>query len=176
MPFIIFVFGTIIGSFLNVLIWRLPKEERITGRSHCVHCGHLLSQWELVPILSYIFLGGKCRWCRKKISPRYFVIELISGLLFVWAWYFVLPVSTANWTMLARDWFLLSIFLVVFTIDLEHYLILDNIIFPALVVVTILNLALDILSKQQILSIHSLLLSSILGAGVAAAPFFILWF
>lgn len=72
----IFIFGTIIGSFLNVCIYRIPKEESIAyPPSHCGSCGHNLKVWDLVPIFSWLFLKGKCRYCGEKVSKQYPLIE-----------------------------------------------------------------------------------------------------
>jgi leader peptidase (prepilin peptidase)/N-methyltransferase len=67
---IFFVFGGMFGSFLNVVILRMPEEEKLTGRSHCMRCKHILSSLDLVPVFSWLFLKGKCRYCKHKISPR----------------------------------------------------------------------------------------------------------
>lgn len=78
----IFILGTCIGSFLNVCIYRIPKEESIaTPPSHCGNCGTTLKALDLIPILSYLFLRGRCRYCEKKISFRYPLIELVTGVL-----------------------------------------------------------------------------------------------
>src|SRR3989338_3394559 len=79
----LFIFGTAIGSFLNVLIDRLPREESINGRSHCEYCKKTLSPLDLVPVLSFLFLKGKCRYCGRKLSWQYPGIEILTGLLFV---------------------------------------------------------------------------------------------
>ncbi len=76
-----FLFGTVIGSFLNVVIYRLPREQSLGGRSACPHCGRTVAWYDLVPILSYVFLGGKCRSCRGRIAWRYPAVELLTGLL-----------------------------------------------------------------------------------------------
>mgnify|MGYP004702365727 CR=1 FL=1 len=81
---VIFILGTIFGSFLNVVIYRLPqKESIIVGRSHCPKCNHVIRPAELIPILSYILLRGKCKECKAAISIRYPLIEAITGLLFL---------------------------------------------------------------------------------------------
>lgn len=81
---VIFILGTIFGSFLNVVIYRLPqKESIIVGRSHCPKCNHVIRPTELIPILSYILLRGKCKECKTAISIRYPLIEAITGLLFL---------------------------------------------------------------------------------------------
>jgi leader peptidase (prepilin peptidase)/N-methyltransferase len=78
----IFVIGLCIGSFLNVCIYRIPKEESIASPpSHCGHCGTTIMALDLIPIFSYLFLRGKCRYCKKKISIRYPLVELTTALL-----------------------------------------------------------------------------------------------
>ncbi len=82
--FFVFIFGTILGSFLNVLIYRIPlKLDFVKGRSFCPRCHHQLSALDLFPIFSYLFLKGKCRYCQEKISIRYLLIEALTGCLFV---------------------------------------------------------------------------------------------
>lgn len=79
-----FVLGTIVGSFLNVVIYRLPREESIIyPASHCPICNHPLKWYDMIPIFSYIMLHGKCRYCGSKISPRYPIIEAITGIAFM---------------------------------------------------------------------------------------------
>lgn len=78
-----FIFGTIFGSFYNVVGYRLPREQSlIKPRSHCPNCNHVLTPIELIPILSYIIQRGKCKNCSQKISPFYAIFEFITGLLF----------------------------------------------------------------------------------------------
>lgn len=80
----VFIFGTIIGSFLNVCIFRIPNNESIAfPPSHCGNCKHELKPLDLVPILSWIFLKGKCRYCKEKISCQYPILEGVCGLLFL---------------------------------------------------------------------------------------------
>ena len=81
----IFVYGVIIGSFLNVLIYRLPLKENIaTERSHCMKCGNKIKWYDLVPLVSYILLRGKCRHCKEKISVQYPLVEFANGIGYVW--------------------------------------------------------------------------------------------
>lgn len=81
---VIFLYGIIIGSFLNVCIYRVPKKESIVKvRSHCMSCGYQLKWYDLIPLFSYIFLGGKCRKCGQKISVQYPIIEALNGGLYV---------------------------------------------------------------------------------------------
>ena len=79
---LVFVFGLVIGSFLNVVIYRVPNNISISkGRSYCPKCNHKIQNRDLIPVLSYLILGGKCRHCKGKISLRYPMIELATGVL-----------------------------------------------------------------------------------------------
>lgn len=81
---ITFIFGIVIGSFLNVCIYRIPKKEDIVKTSsHCMNCGHKLAWYDLFPILSFVFLGGKCRYCKAKLSIQYPTIEALNGVMYV---------------------------------------------------------------------------------------------
>lgn len=85
---IIFLYGIIIGSFLNVCIYRIPKGESIVKvRSHCMACGYQLRWYDLVPLFSYIALRGRCRKCKAKLSPQYPIIEAANGLLYCLTFY-----------------------------------------------------------------------------------------
>jgi len=78
----VFIIGLIIGSFLNVCIYRMPKEESIVKpRSHCPECKKTIYWYDNIPVLSYLLLGGKCRFCKSKISPRYMVVEVLTAAL-----------------------------------------------------------------------------------------------
>ncbi len=80
----VFVFGSLVGSFLNVCIYRLPLEESIVfPRSHCPKCKKTIPWFDNIPFISYVLLGGKCRFCRVKISPRYFLVELLTASIFL---------------------------------------------------------------------------------------------
>lgn len=82
--FIVFLLGLSIGSFLNVCIYRIPRGESIAHPpSHCTNCSNRIKSYDLIPIISYIFLKGKCRYCGEKISIKYPLIELMTGIIFV---------------------------------------------------------------------------------------------
>ena len=86
---IVFLFGITVGSFLNVLIYRIPKkEEFVKTRSHCMSCGYQLEWYDLIPIFSWLSLGGKCRKCKSKISAQYPLIELLNGILWLLSFLF----------------------------------------------------------------------------------------
>lgn len=81
---LIFIMGTVFGSFFTLAIYRIPKKQDITHtRSYCPNCEHKLGFLDMIPIFSYIFLGAKCRYCKQKIGPRYLILEVLSGLTFV---------------------------------------------------------------------------------------------
>ena len=81
---IIFIYGIVIGSFLNVCIYRIPKGENIAKvRSHCMNCGYQLKWYDLVPLFSYLCLGGKCRKCKKHIAVQYPMVEFANGILYL---------------------------------------------------------------------------------------------
>lgn len=80
----LFIMGSVFGSFFTLAVYRLPRKENITYvRSHCTSCDHKLNFLDLIPIWSYIFLGGKCRYCKEKIRSRYILLEIFSGLFFL---------------------------------------------------------------------------------------------
>ena len=82
--FLVVIFGLVIGSFLNVCICRIANEESIIfPPSHCINCGYELKAKDLIPILSYIFLGGKCRSCKEKISIQYPIVEVLNAILYI---------------------------------------------------------------------------------------------
>ena len=87
---VIFIIGTVFGSFYTLAVYRIPKRQDITHtHSYCPKCEHKLGFWDLIPVWSYIFLGGKCRYCKEKIRPRYFILETMSGIIFLAVAYFM---------------------------------------------------------------------------------------
>lgn len=87
---IIFIIGTLFGSFYTLAVYRIPKRQDIIHtHSYCPNCNHKLGLLDLFPIFSYIFLRGRCRYCKEKIRPRYLILEILSGMLFVLLAYFM---------------------------------------------------------------------------------------
>jgi len=81
---LIFCIGTVFGSFFTLAVYRIPlRQDIIHTRSYCPNCNHKLAFLDMIPILSYTFLGGKCRYCKKAIRPRYLLLEVLSGIVFV---------------------------------------------------------------------------------------------
>ncbi len=124
---IIFLFGTIIGSFLNVVIFRFNTQRGLGGRSACANCNKKLEAHELIPVVSYILQGGKCKKCKSKISVQYPIVELLSGLIFALLFYklhYVLALSPANFAfMIVYYAYLMSILLVIAVYDAKHKII-----------------------------------------------------
>jgi leader peptidase (prepilin peptidase) / N-methyltransferase len=121
--------GAIFGSFATVVVYRVPRGGSIvTGRSHCPACNHQIAWHENIPILSYLFLRGRCRHCKTSISPRYLFIELATALLFAAAvWRFEVSFEAAIYA--AFFWVLV----VLTAIDLEHKLLPNKIVYPTFV-------------------------------------------
>ena len=124
----LFIFGIIIGSFLNVVILRFDTGRPIVkGRSKCFSCGKTLHWYELVPVLSFIFQGGKCRECESKISIQYPLVELAGGFSMIIAYMSasLLPTVSASVLFFALLAVLLFIYIVIFVYDLRHSIIPD---------------------------------------------------
>jgi len=136
------IFGAIIGSFLNVVIHRVPLEESIVfPNSRCPSCGAVIAFYDNIPVLSYLMLGGKCRACKKHISLRYPAVELLTGLMFVAvAWHDGLSIA------LAFDLVFCSALLALIFIDAEHMILPNAITYPGIVFAVVARLALPYLS------------------------------
>ncbi len=171
---LVFCFGTAIGSFLNVVIWRMPRGEQLSkGRSHCPHCSKELRAIDLIPVLSFVLQKGRCRYCSKRITARYPIIELATAGLFTIAYFLLIPVTGIDWLELFRIMFVIAVLTAVFVIDLEHYLILDKIILPATIIIFIIQIAID---GQVGSSLYwELIPQSLLGAVAGYVPFYLLW-
>lgn len=132
------IFGLAVGSFLNCVIYRLGKKKSfLKGRSFCPHCRHGLSWLDLIPVFSFFLLKAKCRYCHKKISWQYPLVELATALLFVLVGCRNLELYGYTNLWLWHSGFLLVIsafLIVIFVYDLKHYLIPDKVIFPAIAV------------------------------------------
>lgn len=122
---IVFITGICIGSFLNVLIYRMPREEKIgLTRSFCPQCRQMIAWYDNIPLFSYLFLKGKCRHCAARISLRYFIVELLTGLLFCSLWWRFGVFSVAFVVVYAV---FVCLLIVGSFIDLEFYIIPDAI-------------------------------------------------
>ena len=125
-----FVLGGIWGSFCNVCIYRLPDNDSvITGRSFCRSCKNKIKWYDNIPLLSFIFLRGKCRGCNNKISSQYFLVELISAISFL-SIYFIYGLSITTLLLIILSIF----FIIIFFIDLKHYIIPNELTFPLMLI------------------------------------------
>lgn len=151
----VFIIGSIIGSFLNVCIYRIPdKESIVIGRSHCTSCGHELSFKEMIPIFSYLFLGGKCRCCKAHVSLQYPAVELLTAILYLLS---VIRFGYSFYTLLLCIF--ISVLIVIAGIDAHTKLIPD-----------ILNLWILTLGILHILSDSSFFGEGILGFVIVSVP------
>src|SRR3989344_3903532 len=120
-----FIFGCLIGSFLNVIIIRLPlKKNLVSSRSACPQCGSQLKWFHNIPLISYTFLSGKCAFCKTRISWRYPLIELLTGLISYWL--FPNQLDLFSLTIYLFYFTIACIFICHLFIDLDHHLLLDN--------------------------------------------------
>ncbi|PKM50794.1 MAG: prepilin peptidase [Firmicutes bacterium HGW-Firmicutes-7] len=139
MYLIIVFLGILIGSFLNVCIYRIPRKEDIVYTpSHCFNCSHKLAWYDLIPVVTYVFLRGKCRYCQTNISIQYPIIELSNGAAYMGIFaIYGLSKETIIYCIL------FSILLVIGMIDFRHYIIPNGLVI-ALTVLASINLFFDI--------------------------------
>lgn len=161
MVILMFILGTVLGSFYLVIGKRLPiKENAINSRSKCDHCGHTLSWWQLVPIFSYIFLLGKCHYCHKKINPLHLLMEVITGALFAFSYHHY-GIGYEMFAFLV----VVSVMLIIFVSDFSYYIILDS----PLVIGGILLAVF----KIYYLGVNDFLISLISGLGLFASMYLV---
>ncbi|MEK7639116.1 MAG: prepilin peptidase [Patescibacteria group bacterium] len=154
-----FVFGLIIGSFLNVYIYRFNTGKSLAGRSHCLSCGMPLRWFDLFPLLSFLLLRSRCRVCGCRIPARYFAVELLTGLLFV----ATLTLSTDLWEVLV--WFaILSVLVVILVYDINHFIIPDALT-QSVLLLALLEKGYEITQGSSFETIGFDLLAALLGAG-----------
>ena len=133
--FIVFVFGAVVGSFLNVCIHRLPRGESIVSPpSACPHCGTQIRWYHNIPLVTYLAIKGRCRYCGVKITARYFIVELLTAVAFLGLWLrFPGWLPPIYWTLFAG-------LLVATFIDFEHFIIPDEITLGGIGVGVLLSL------------------------------------
>ncbi len=158
----VFVLGAIIGSFLNVLIYRFHTGKSINGHSHCMSCGNRLRWFELFPILSYLSLRGRCRKCASYVPVRYLLVEFATAISFLGI-YFV----TQDWVFFAILAVLVSVLMVTVVYDYYH-LIIPNELPIALVGLAVVYQGYQIYSGAEFDILLSALLSAVVGAGFYA--------
>jgi leader peptidase (prepilin peptidase)/N-methyltransferase len=163
--FVMFILGVSIGSFLNVVADRVPAGKSfIKPPSHCFKCGRKLEPLDLIPVISYLYLRGKCRYCGERISSRSLWVEIGTGCVFLLAW-----------LQLGLNWQLIniliscSILVIVFIVDLEHKTVPGTIIYPAIVIALLLSVS------NQYINAYPEIKSSLSGLGLALLTFLIIW-
>ncbi len=139
-----FILGSCIGSFLNVCIYRMPRDMKVNepARSFCPGCKYQIPFYHNLPLLSWLALRGKCANCGTKISFRYIGVELITGLLFLAVWLLVWP---HHWLLALPLWIMVSLFIAATFIDFEHYIIPDEITWGGAIAGIVMSFALPAL-------------------------------
>jgi prepilin signal peptidase PulO-like enzyme (type II secretory pathway) len=133
--FIIFIFilGAVIGSFLNVVALRYNTGMNLKGRSKCFSCGKNLEWYELIPVFSFLFQGGKCKGCKSKISWQYPVIEILAGVLFVFVLAVFPPISTGAIFNTIFYLFVTCLLLVITIYDVKHKIIPNSLVYTFII-------------------------------------------
>lgn len=171
---IFFVLGLIIGSFLNVVVYRLNVAESILGRSYCPHCKGKIRWYDNIPLVSFILLKFQCRNCKKKISWQYPLVEFFTGLAFaaVGVNYFTVS-DAAAWTMTLYYLGIMSFLIAIFIYDFLYLEIPGLVLWPAIAWAIAFNLFFD-LNKANIGNdiLNSSLFSGVLAASLVFAFFF----
>jgi len=153
-----FILGTVVGSFVNVCIYRLPRGESVVNPpSHCPQCGHRLAALDLVPLLSFLALGRKCRYCGARIGWRYFIVEGITGCAFLAAWLTSQDVWSGGAPAVAHlgaKLVFAAVLIAVFFIDLEHMIIPDELALTGIGVGVALDVANLLLWHRPLWALH----------------------
>lgn len=163
----VFLFGLVIGSFLNCVIYRMELQENmpkgsphrkavsfLRGKSFCPHCKHTLNWQDLIPVFSFLFFKGKCRYCHKKISIQYPLVEIATGLVFLLIFNHSTELLALVLGQNAKDvehfgflvlslgflFYIVSSLILIFVYDLKHYIIPDKVLFPAIAIVFLYQL------------------------------------
>lgn len=181
---ILFVLGIAFGSFVNALVWRLHEQNRprakknelsiLTGRSICPECRHKLAWYDLIPVISWLTLKGRCRYCQKPISAQYPIVELLTGFVFAISYLFwPEPVHLGGQWLLLAAWLACSVGLMALAVyDLRWMLLPNKLIYPTLLVAVIGRLAYITAFEKRLLHAVLLWLFSIL---ISSGVFFVLF-
>lgn len=168
------VLGLCLGSFVNALVWRIrKKKDWVKARSQCTHCGHILNSIDLIPVISWVMLRGKCRFCKKQISVQYPTIELAAAIIFVVSYiYWPGNLDQTSQIVLLAAWLTSVIGLLALLIyDFRWTLLPNKLIYPTLLAASMGNLIYLLFANDKISFITNWLLSIIVASGV----FFVLF-
>lgn len=143
----VFIVGIVFGSFFNVCIFRIPEKQSVSNPpSHCTSCNTRLKAKDLVPVFSYLMSGKKCRYCKEKISGRYALVEVLTGILFLLVYNsYNLSIDTIYYLVLV------SLLIIITFIDIDHYIIPDGLIILGAVFAIAFNLLMGIVSINDML-------------------------
>jgi|SRR3989344_7981357 len=178
---LLLILGLCIGSFLNVLIDRLPEDRSILGRSYCDNCKKKLKWYDMIPVATFILLNRKCRYCQSPISFYYPLVEILTGIIFICVYFYVLKLNNLPFTIFHLSFdstieqfsnltinyvyllFITCSLIVIFFSDLKYGIIPDKIIFPAIAIAAIYHLSFPIFHLQAIpqVSLVNFLLSAL---------------
>ena len=165
-----FILGTIIGSFLNVLILRYNTGRGMGGRSMCLSCGKTLNWYELIPLISFLIQRGKCRNCGSRISLQYFFVELVTGIIFA---AIIMHYAVHNWTEtfalpLLADILIWRVLIVIFVYDLRHKIIPDGFVITFILA--------SLIKIFLVAGFYNVPLMALIAGPILFLPFFLLWF
>ncbi len=165
----VFVFGTVVGSFLNVVIFRYNTNFSLGGRSVCLYCGKTLKWYELVPLLSFLAQKGRCATCKSRLSLQYPLVEFATGALFLLSFIYAENyMASAFFYFLPYLFAIMSILLVIVVYDLRHKIIPDKLVF-SFILLSLIRPALFLLPGEN-------LPSALLSGPLFSAPFALLFF
>ena len=183
MYLVVLLLGVILGSFINAFVWRLHLKNKkntgnvvnisiLTGRSMCPNCKHQLSAFDLVPIFSWLYLRGKCKYCHKTISVEYPIIEALTGLLFFLS-YKYWPLTFNSWgDLLIIIWFTMLIFFISLALyDLKYKILPNNLVY----IVLFLTLVFEVIDYINYNHTFSFILSRLLGLVFSSGIFYVIF-
>jgi prepilin signal peptidase PulO-like enzyme (type II secretory pathway) len=183
----IFILGLCVGSFLNCVIYRLETGKSLKGRSFCPKCKKQLKWTDLIPVFSFLFLCGKCKYCKEKISLQYPIVEISTATIFLMVfniipnlignpeYYHLIPAFAVmtEWIMVMAFYFYIaSVMIVIFVYDLKHYEIPDKILIPAIIATAIYDIFILCQPFSLICSINYIF-AALIGSGFFLSIFLI---
>jgi len=162
-----FSIGVIIGSFLNVYIYRFHTGKSLSGSSHCMSCGKDLRWFELIPLISWLALRGRCNKCGSLITSRYFLVELVTGLLFL----LTLTITT-DIISIVLWWYIFSVLVAITVYDLYHFIIPDRLT----IYISIATILLFSYQNLYLTNSFDNVLPTLAAAVLGSLFFYVLWF
>lgn len=163
-----FVLGAIVGSFLNVVLYRIHTNRSLSGNSHCLSCEKQLHWYELIPLLSYVFLRGRCAGCGSYIPTQYLLVEFMTALAFVGVWHTFQP----DYPLVLLNLVLASLLVLTFVYDLRHTIIPDELV-VGIATVALLCIGYGTIGGSVFIPAP---FAALTGAAASGAFFFVLWY